>query len=490
MRVTRFGPAAGQVPRRTPLRSCTRPSTPRCPRTSTTTGSRRARPPSPRRGNTALADAADRVRRGQLRGGADLGAPGRRGRRVRSSPTRSSTSACRSCACRTRRRPTRRSTPVLARKPEGYLCRRGDDRQGGGRGAPRRPGAAADLYEKLSTHKSVAPEDVLSRLARASLAAGDRKRAAEAFQRVYYEFPLTDAASNARDALGSLQDFVVRNTQRDLGRALILFGAKRYSEARSALQDLQRQVTGDDREVVDLRIAESDYFLKRYAAARDGVQPYLDQASRKAEARFFHLSALRGLGLHDQAVALTRALVDRLSRQQLGGGSAEQPRHPLHRHQPGRPGGADVQGAVRQVSQRAARGALRVEVRLVGLHDRQLRRDRARVREGGGDVPAIRLPSALSLLGRARAGKDGRARDRARAHAPRPHRLPELVLRPAGRAGGSPRPGPRPPRRPARPDSRSPCRCARRLPRPLAEPPPTAPFIRQPARGRVCTTMG
>ncbi|HEX9369210.1 MAG TPA: transglycosylase SLT domain-containing protein, partial [Vicinamibacterales bacterium] len=137
----------------------------------------------------------------------------------------------------------------------------------------------------------------------------DRKRAAEAFQRVYYEFPLTDAASNARDALGSLQDFIVHDTQRDLGRALILFGAKRYGEARSAFQDLQRQVTGDDREVVDLRIGESDYFLKRYAAARDEARPFLDQASRRAEARFFYLSALRGLGLEDQAVTLTRAIL-------------------------------------------------------------------------------------------------------------------------------------------------------------------------------------
>jgi peptidoglycan lytic transglycosylase len=198
---------------------------------------------------------------------------------------------------------------VLARKPEGYLSVAA--MMGKAEAAELRGdhAAAADLYNKLSAHKSVAPDDVLLRLGRASLAAGDRKRAAEAFQRVYYEFPLSDAASTARDALGSLQDFLVRNTQRDLGRALILFGAKRYGEARSAFQDLQRQVTGDDREVVDLRIAESDYFLKCYAAARDGVQPYLEQASRKAEARFFYLSALRGLGMEDQALTLTRALV-------------------------------------------------------------------------------------------------------------------------------------------------------------------------------------
>jgi len=76
------------------------------------------------------------------------------------------------------------------------------------------------------------------------------------------------------------------------------------------LAELQPQVNGDDREVVDLRIAECDYFLKRYAAARDGVRPYLDNASRKAEARFFYLSALRGLGDQEEASRLTRALVD------------------------------------------------------------------------------------------------------------------------------------------------------------------------------------
>ncbi len=198
---------------------------------------------------------------------------------------------------------------MLARQPDGYLsvaAMAGKAEAAELRGDH---AAAADLYEKLSSHKTLAPDEVLLRLARASLAAGDRKRAAGAFQRVYYEFPLSDAAASARDALGSLQDFFVRNTQRDLGRALILFGAKRYGEARSAFQDLDRQVTGDDREVVDLRIAESDYFLKRYAAARDGVQPYLEQASRRAEARFFYLSALRGLGLEDQALTLTRALL-------------------------------------------------------------------------------------------------------------------------------------------------------------------------------------
>jgi soluble lytic murein transglycosylase len=174
--------------------------------------------------------------------------------------------------------------------------------------------AAADLYDRLSSLKTPAPEDVLSRLGRAAMAAGDRKRAAAAFLRVYYEFPLSDAATNAAAALGSLQDQVVRTSYKaDLGRALILFGARRYADARSAFQDLKNQLSGDEHEVADLRLAESDFFLKRYAAARDALQPYQDRASRRAEARFFYVSALRELGDHDQYVTLTHALVNDFS---------------------------------------------------------------------------------------------------------------------------------------------------------------------------------
>ena len=200
---------------------------------------------------------------------------------------------------------------VLARKPDGVLSvdaaiGRAETMELRGNHA-----GAADVYESLASKKGAALEDVLPRLARAALAAGDHKRAAEAWLRVYYELSLSEAAPSAADALNSLQDLIIKKDFKlDLGRAYVLFGAKRYAEARNAFQDLQPRVTGDDLEVVDLRIAECDYFLKRYAAAREGVQPYLDKASRKAEAKFFYLSALRGLGDQDQAAQLTRALVN------------------------------------------------------------------------------------------------------------------------------------------------------------------------------------
>jgi soluble lytic murein transglycosylase len=199
---------------------------------------------------------------------------------------------------------------LVDRKPEGNLSvasllalgeaaeLRGDNR------------TAQTLYARVAAQKSAAPDDVLMRLGRAALAAGDRKAAAEAYVRVFYEFPLSDAATAAGAALTSLQDQIVKNSYKpDLGRAALLFGARRYPEARSAFQTLQPQLSGDERELVDLRIAECDYFMKRYVPARDALQPYLDHASRKAEAHFFYLGAIGEIGDRDQYVALTHALV-------------------------------------------------------------------------------------------------------------------------------------------------------------------------------------
>ena len=170
--------------------------------------------------------------------------------------------------------------------------------------------AAARLYGKLADDKLTISDEVLDRLARASLAAGQRKEAAQAYVRLYYEFPLTPAGAASATPLASLSDLITKSGHdSDLGRAQMLFGARRYAEAKSAFQTLRPSLGGDAREVADLRIAESDYSLRNYAAARDGVSAYLQKGSRVAEARYFYLSAIRELGDHAQYVALVRALV-------------------------------------------------------------------------------------------------------------------------------------------------------------------------------------
>ncbi len=169
---------------------------------------------------------------------------------------------------------------------------------------------ALSIYEALTAEKTVVNDQILLKQAEAARALGDRKKTAESLLRVYYEFPLTDSAIAAGAGLESLRDLIVRQGYKaDLGRAAQLYGARRYADARAAFVLLQKEVTGDDRELVELRIAECDYFLQRHQAAADGLRRWLDQGARQAEARFFYLSAVRGLGRNDEFVRLTRDLV-------------------------------------------------------------------------------------------------------------------------------------------------------------------------------------
>jgi len=201
-------------------------------------------------------------------------------------------------------------TAVLDRKPQGAVSLRAALAHGEAAEASGDYKGAVEIYQRLAESKGLVTDEVLSRLGRAALAADDRKAAAQAYVRLYYEFALTDAATAAASQLQSLQEHVVKSGyQPDLGRAAMLFGARRYAEARTAFQDLQRVAGGDDKELVDLRVAECDFYLRRYDSAREGARPYLERASRKAEARFFFLSALRELGSHDEYIAQTRSLV-------------------------------------------------------------------------------------------------------------------------------------------------------------------------------------
>lgn len=196
------------------------------------------------------------------------------------------------------------------RKPQGYLSLASAIGEAEAAEALGDYNAAIAIYEALAESKATLSDDILSRLGRSALGAKNRKKAAEAYLRVYYEFPLTEAAIGAGTQIDLLGDIVVRTGYKaDLGRAQMLYGARRYAEARAAFAALRNRVSGDDRELVDVRVAECDFFLKRYEAARDGLRPYVESASRKAEARFFTLSAMRELGQQDAFVAATRALV-------------------------------------------------------------------------------------------------------------------------------------------------------------------------------------
>jgi len=173
---------------------------------------------------------------------------------------------------------------------------------------------ALAIYERLAKTKTTAPDDVLLRLGKSARAAGSPDKAIDAFMRIVYEFPFSDLAPIAGSELETLPvGPIAAGTNRyklELGRAERLFGARRYTQARVAFDGLRQAAQGDDRELVQLRLAECDYFQKRTRAARDAVKPYVEKASRQGEALFFYAVATRDLGDHAEYLSVVRRLVD------------------------------------------------------------------------------------------------------------------------------------------------------------------------------------
>jgi soluble lytic murein transglycosylase len=199
---------------------------------------------------------------------------------------------------------------LLDSKPSGHLAGAAALASGEAAEAAGDHAGALRIYSRLAADKQAVNDDILARLGRVALVVGDKAVAADAYIRLYYEYPLTGAGADAGEKMELLKDQITRRGYAaDLGRSQMLFGARRYAEARAGFAAIRDHVSGDDRELADLRIAESDFQLKNYAAARDRLRPYLAKASRLAEARFFFLAAIKELGDDAQYVALTRALV-------------------------------------------------------------------------------------------------------------------------------------------------------------------------------------
>jgi soluble lytic murein transglycosylase len=205
-------------------------------------------------------------------------------------------------------------TALRAARPAGFLAEAATLQLAEISTTQRDYAAAVALYDEALSLKPASPDDVLLRLARAAASAGDRPRALETYQTLYYDYPTSEAAASAEGempitALGPVAAGTPRFA-RELTRAERLFTERRYAPAREAFERLASEAAGDDAELVQIRMAESDYFLKRYSRVRDDLQPLLDRASRRAEARFFFLMTTRQVGNGDQYIALTRSLVD------------------------------------------------------------------------------------------------------------------------------------------------------------------------------------
>ena len=175
-------------------------------------------------------------------------------------------------------------------------------------------GDAAKIYENILDEAAVDVSAIWLSLADAALADGDPKRAAEAYLRLYYEFPLSEHAAQAEGRLQTLpevQPIAAGNARYklELGRGERLFASRRYPDARTSFLRLKPHAqSDDDTELVSLRLAEIEYFQGRYSNAREALRPFLTSGARQAEARFFYLMSQRGLRNDETFEQLARAL--------------------------------------------------------------------------------------------------------------------------------------------------------------------------------------
>ena len=202
---------------------------------------------------------------------------------------------------------------LLDRKPSGHLEERVRLLAGEIAEAQKAHASAAKHYQALTEAHPSSPDEVWSRVARARLAAGNRRGALEALAHLYFEFPFSGLAPAAAAEIAELSGWepIEPGNQRydlELGRAERLFGARRYANARDGFALLEPHARGDDAERVRLRLAECDHYLKRFRAARQALAPFTKEARRLAEARFFYLTATRALGEQAEYVRLAREL--------------------------------------------------------------------------------------------------------------------------------------------------------------------------------------
>ncbi len=175
--------------------------------------------------------------------------------------------------------------------------------------------AVVTALQSLAAARPLSPSVVHLRLGRAAVQARNRPVAVQAFNKVYYEYPLTPEATEVEDDLARLVTPALVPTRESyalsLGRAERFYGARRYADARNAFVPLKPLASSDDRPLIELRLAQCDFQLKRYPAARDALREYLDnQSTRLMEARYFYIGTFRELRLEEEYLAQLWAFVN------------------------------------------------------------------------------------------------------------------------------------------------------------------------------------
>jgi len=188
---------------------------------------------------------------------------------------------------------------LRARKLVGYITEAAALGEAAADEALNDPAAAVAVYERLIQDKPMNLDEVYMRLGLAAHLAHDRNKAADAFGHVYYEFALSDRAAEAGVQLAQLElPPAPSGSDRyklEVGRAERLYAVKQYGPARAAFDALKPRAADEDRALIQLRLAECDYFLKRTRIAKDVLSSF-DAGPRRAEALYYYAVAARDSG--------------------------------------------------------------------------------------------------------------------------------------------------------------------------------------------------
>jgi soluble lytic murein transglycosylase len=200
---------------------------------------------------------------------------------------------------------------LAAKRLDGYLAQAVELRRADVALERRENARAVSILDALARRPLLNPETVLLKLAAAQERAGDHVAAVSTYRRVWSEhalLPEGDAAGQELERMGATRTHTVEGVRLELDRAEKLFGAKRWAPAREAFKDVL-PAAGVDAPLVQLRIAECDYYLKRYAAARNGAEVFALRGPNAAEARFVVAAAAYGLKEQGRFVGLVRDML-------------------------------------------------------------------------------------------------------------------------------------------------------------------------------------
>jgi len=154
------------------------------------------------------------------------------------------------------------------------------------------------------------------RLGYAAQQANQTDLAVRVLTRVHDAYPTSANAADATAMLlklaPTLQPVTRERVPAALRRAQVLYDAGQFRDARKTYEDLRPFVTGADKDLVTLRLAQCDAGQKRTPAALLALQAYLaDGGTRTDEAEFARLGVLRELGRLEDYTRLVRSFVDR-----------------------------------------------------------------------------------------------------------------------------------------------------------------------------------